>query len=408
MRPVLLRFLVVVAALLISAVAHAEEGGAAKKHKPMEVGVFPLVGGSSDIGIGGGAAGALTHFAPGQDEYRWRLEASGIITYNPSGGLSHIPYTDVYVKYTVPDLGRGVRLELRPSYTHEATLRYYGFGNASVRDASLDKGTYNEFGRTHPTMEALVRLTLGGGFFVRFANYFTYNTLDVARGSLLEHDLASADPETRKLLGSTKSHAVDFFEYAVAYDTRDDELVTKSGQYHDVFLRYSPGGTGFFPYRYEQIEATARGYYTFKGDTVTLAGRVLGDVQLGNPPFYELARIEDTYALGGSKGVRGIPAQRYYGKLKILGNVEGRVHVLTFHALGKELGLSVAAFFDAGRLWADTHPHPDLDGTTFGLKFGTGGGVRLQEGKTFVVRLDLAWSPDAHPLGGYFGVGELF
>jgi hypothetical protein len=68
----------------------------------------------------------------------------------------------------------------------------------------------------------------------------------------------------------------------------------------------------------------------------------------------------------------------------------------------------VVAFFDAGRVWADTAPHPELDGTGLGLKYGTGGGVRLQSGKAFVLRGDVAWSPDARPLGGYFAVGQAF
>ena len=75
---------------------------------------------------------------------------------------------------------------------------------------------------------------------------------------------------------------------------------------------------------------------------------------------------------------------------------------------GKDMKFGIAGFFDAGRLWVDFHAHPDLDGAAFGLKYGTGGGIRLQQGKTFVARLDLAWSPDATPIGGYFGVGEIF
>jgi hypothetical protein len=34
--------------------------------------------------------------------------------------------------------------------------------------------------------------------------------------------------------------------------------------------------------------------------------------------------------------------------------------------------------------------------------------LRVQEGQTFVVRLDLAWSPDATPIGAYFAAGEIF
>src|SRR5262249_56240863 len=123
--------------LLATSTAAAQDE--TKSHKPTEVDLFPVVGGSSDIGVGGGVLGAVAHFAPGEEKYRWRIEASAMITYRPSsGGLSHIPYTDVYTRLTIPDLGRGVRLELRPSYTRETTQGYYGLGNASAYDPGLD------------------------------------------------------------------------------------------------------------------------------------------------------------------------------------------------------------------------------------------------------------------------------
>jgi outer membrane protein assembly factor BamA len=398
-----------VAALLAAAPARAEDKPEAKEHKRLEIGAFPLIGGSSDVGFGGGAIGSIAHFVRGEQQYRWRVELSGIVTYNPNGGLSHVPYTDVYTKLTIPNMGRGIRLELRPSYTHEATLRYYGIGNASVRYPSLDRGTYNEYGRTHTTMQALVRLPIVARLYIRLAQYFTYNSFEFAKGSKLDQDLHSDDPVVRKLLEPAPStHAVQLFEYALVYDTRDNETVPKRGQYHEAWVRYSPGGTSFFPYRYEQFETVARGYYTFPGDKITVTARGVFDLLLDNPPFYELARYEDTYAIGGTKGVRGVPAQRYYGKVKLFGNLEGRWVLFPFHMFSKDLHFGVAAFFDAGRVWTDLGSHPELDGTGLGLKWGTGAGVRLLEGSTFLVRLDLAWSPDAHPIGGYFAAGEIF
>jgi hypothetical protein len=144
------------------------------------------------------------------------------------------------------------------------------------------------------------------------------------------------------------------------------------------------------------------------GSRVTLAVRGVFDVYVGNPPFYELAKYDNTYALGGILGVRGVPAERYYGKVKLLGNAEVRTDVVTFQALGKKLLFGVVAFFDGGRLWADTTAHPELDGTSIGLKYGTGGGLRLQSGEAFVLRADIAWSPDARPVSAYFAAGQLF
>jgi len=75
----------------------------------------------------------------------------------------------------------------------------------------------------------------------------------------------------------------------------------------------------------------------------------------------------------------------------------------------KALVLGLAAFLDGGRSWTELgRAHPELDGTGLGLKYGVGGGLRLQEGRTFLLRLDLAWSPDARPLGAYFAAGQIF
>jgi hemolysin activation/secretion protein len=135
---------------------------------------------------------------------------------------------------------------------------------------------------------------------------------------------------------------------------------------------------------------------------------MVADLQFGDPPFYELARYEDTFALGGVNGVRGVPAQRYYGKVKLFGNVEARSELVDFDLLKGHYVLGAALFFDGGRLWSSLHPNEALDGSGVGLKYGVGAGLRIRKGKAFVVRADLAWSPDARPLGGYFTAGHSF
>ena len=173
-------------------------------------------------------------------------------------------------------------------------------------------------------------------------------------------------------------------------------------------MKLSPGGTADFPYRYGQTTAILRAYFPIGSDRVTLAARVVGDLLFGNVPFVELPRFENTYALGGGNGVRGVPAQRYYGKVKAFGNVELRARIVPIRLFGKQMNLGAVCFFDGGRLWADTRPHPDLDGVGAGLKYGVGGGLRISSGTAFVLRADVAWSPDASPIGGYVAAGETF
>ena len=170
----------------------------------------------------------------------------------------------------------------------------------------------------------------------------------------------------------------------------------------------APGGTSDLPYRWGALTSILRGYVSPLGRQLTFAARVVGDWQFGAVPFYELARFEDSYALGGPEGVRGVIAQRYYGKVKVFGNLEVRTELVTFRLFAKETHLGFAGFFDAGRVWFEAKPHPELDGTGLGLKWGAGGGVRIRAGTSFVVRADVAYSPDADPISAYFTGGHAF
>ncbi len=78
---------------------------------------------------------------------------------------------------------------------------------------------------------------------------------------------------------------------------------------------------------------------------------------------------------------------------------------------GTSFRLGWAAFADAGRCWNDYERDPDLDGTGAGLKYGVGGGLHLQWGEMVLLRLDLAYSPDAEAESGlalYLGLDAAF
>jgi hypothetical protein len=105
--------------------------------------------------------------------------------------------------------------------------------------------------------------------------------------------------------------------YGVEYDSRDNETVTHGGMFHELKARVSPQVPGWLPYGYQQLDATFRFYVTPVPRWLSLSWRLVGDVLFGAPPFYELARFDETPAIGGGKAVRGVPAQRYYGKVKL-------------------------------------------------------------------------------------------
>jgi outer membrane protein assembly factor BamA len=375
-----------------------------------EFNIVPIIGGTSDIGIGVGEFSDLARVSRGADPYLWNIESGGFISAKSSNQGIQIPFQDLYFKITVPRfLGSGLQLEVRPAYTWEETLGYFGMGNASSAATPPNaKDSFNWYGRLHPAVDLQMRWRLADHLAGLVGARYTQNWLQISQGSKLALDIAFGSPEVKKLIGPTNPGGVALFSYGVQWDSRDSEVSAHTGSYDEALIRLSPGGTEDFPYRYGQGSLVARVYVPLWRDHVTLAVRGVGDILFGNPPFYELARFDDTYALGGPNGVRGIPGQRYYGKVKLFGNFELRTDIWSFRAIGKPLRLGFIVFFDGGRVWADTSPQPQLDGTGIGLHYGTGPGVRLQSGETFVLRADVAYSPDAHPVGAYFSAGQTF
>lgn len=386
----------------------AKAGGT--KDSKVELGLIPLVGGDTDVGVGVGVLSTLARVAPGYEPYVWAVELAGFASAKWDEGKVINPYQDYAVQVTMPHLAGGrLRLEIRPSYTKETTQRFYGLGNASPAPED-DVAARDFYGRTHPTLWVRARYRIWDHLHLGAGTSYTQNWLVIGPESTLGQQMVSDDPTLRRLLPVQRRHGVLLLEGLLLYDTRDSETVPERGQMHQARLRISPALAGdALPYGYQQLNLSARFYVPLMATRrLVFAARVVGDLQFDHPPFYELARYDDTFALGGLNGVRGVPGQRYYGKIKVFANFELRSKIVDFTLFGKELTLGAALFFDAGRAWADWGHHPELDGRGLGLKFGTGGGVRLQQGKTFVVRGDIAWSPDARPLGGYVGAGHTF
>jgi outer membrane protein assembly factor BamA len=282
-------------------------------------------------------------------------------------------------------------------------------GNASSHAAARNPNAeYSKYQRGHPQFDVDVRTRIVDHLAARVGFRYIQNFIRVKDDSSLAEDQRAGSPEVKSLIGDTGSHAVALFKYGLSWDTRDNETSTHSGSYDTLDLKLSPGGTAAFPYRYGEATLNLRAFVPLGTKRITLAMRAVGDAMFGDVPFYELARFDDTFAIGGPTGVRGVPAQRYYGKLKAFGNVEVRLEVVSFRALGKPLTLGLVPFFDAGRVWADYGHNPELDGRGIGLKYGYGGGIRVQSESSFVIRLDVAGSPDADPVSGYFGAGQVF
>jgi hypothetical protein len=398
-------------ALLTAALVAATAVALPARHAPersTEYALVPLAGGDTDIGFGAGALGSVARLEPGIRPFVWRLEGMMFATLKSAGSGLASPYQDAFLLLTVANvLGGRARLELRPSYTRENNQRYHGLGNAS-QAVGQDVPARDYFTRTHPALLARGRIRLGGPLHLVLGTLYTHSLIDYQPESNLVRDLTTGSDRVRALLNVDRRHGLLLLEAGLLLDTRDNEIAPAAGQLHSFKARASAGGFGPLPYRYLQFNLNARGFHRLGSDRLVLAWRGIGDLLLGTVPFYELARYDEASALGGANGVRGIRGDRYHGKRKLLGNLELRTTLWGFQVRRSQYALGATTFVDGGRVWADTRAAPELDGRGLGLKFGTGGGLRLRKGETFVLRADVAWSDDARPLGFYFLAGHLF
>ena len=100
-----------------------------------ELNFLPVVGGDSDVGVGGGVIGDLAHLQPGVAPFLWRIEAAAFVTFKPGERSERlrIAFQDYYLALSIPQLtgSRRLRVDLTPSYCIGGAERYYGLGNAS-------------------------------------------------------------------------------------------------------------------------------------------------------------------------------------------------------------------------------------------------------------------------------------
>lgn len=414
-RSAWLSVVLVIANAPCSQVARADDDGEQKLKEPtLEFTPAPLIGASSDLGVGGGVLASLSRRVPGVEPYLWRVELASLTMFKVEQGGLEVPYTDTYLELSLPQLiPHRFKFQARIAYTNEATIKYYGIGNAAPvpKDVSLNDPYYT-YSWQHPGLTARLSERVAGPLWLVFTLGYTYNVMQVRPDSKLGEDQRAASRLVADRTSNVGPHSDLTLGYAFELDLRDNEVAPSRGQYHTLRFALSPGGTAGVSGPFARVNASARVYLPL-ARRMSIAVRAVGDWLIGEPPVYELARFDDignlgTGAFGGPNGVRGVPAQRYSGMWKVFGNLEFRAWFLDFHLLSKVNTLGLVVFADAGRLWADYQSHPELDGHGLGLKYGLGAGLRFLGGKTFVIRADVAWSPDARPVGAYLAAGNAF
>lgn len=419
-------------ALALAFVAQSGDGAVRADLDPnrYEPGILPAINFDSDIGFGFGALGVLAKFEEGCEPYSWRLQALLFAAAKTDAtGKLGVPFHKDVVQIDVPQfLDPSLRLFAAAEFRKFSNAAFYGLGNRSERrtftDAELEADEaarrFHRFDHTIPSLTANLRwevfgdLELIGGAILSFSRVRTFG------GSLLESQLArrgdgTADGDVlADLLLGDEDHLLGLVNLGLLYDSRDHEFTPTSGVFSEVAMRLSPGLMKRL--RYAGFYGSAAGFVPILGSHLVGAARVATDIMVGNVPFYEQARfgvLWPKYGPGGGDSLRGELLQRYYGKIRVLGNFELRGMLPSWRIGSSFIRLGGIAFVDTGRVWADfqsrTVDGASLDGDRlFDLAVGLGGGLRVQWGETFIIRADYAVSATEGTSGLYIDVGQVF
>jgi hypothetical protein len=376
---------------------------------------LPVVGGGSDIGVLFGATVVVTRLGDGVKPYLWQLDAIASTSVKSGPRGAEFVQQGWGGRLDVPRIfGSRLRYHFGAFYTRTVNELYFGLGNAAVPDAStidtadLAKNQYvneelrirnllrfplvDEGGRAGPPPGQVNETWTGQvGLQIRALHAQPYP------GSALDRDFNQKTPSGAPYAYGSGLQGVIVPSFGVLYDTRNREILTSKGSFHELSLRVG----SVFPdtaSTYGGAHLTLRHYTTLPGDVI-FATRVVVDAMAGHVPVFDLSQygsFTPSAAIGGDDGIRGVPAALYYGRLKTLTNFELRRMLFGVHPFGASLEFGLDAFFDAGRVWMNYAFDDPRDGKAAGIKIGAGGGILVLWGQAALFRAEIAYSPDAN------------
>jgi hypothetical protein len=363
-----------------------------------ELAGFPIVGGTSDIGVQFGAAVTFTRFYDLDFPYAWNIDLLLSGSFKDEDGRVRLEQQSHVLRLDAPDLFSGkVRLDTRASFQRTINAGFFGLGNTSTPLTCPAPYYCNQYVQEEGRVRLIGRAQTGvAGLAFAFGANLRYESPTVYPNSVLSSDIAIGSPGQVPSAIGAQPALLAGLSAGLMVDTRDSEFITQRG----IFYQLGVGPTVGSAERVGYGEASAViAHYSPLGGPFTFASRFVSSFQFGRVPFYDLDQggvFEPQYLFGGETGVRGVPQGRYGGRIKVLSNTEVRsTPIPRFELFGQHLRIGTTTFFDAGRVWLDYKTISPADGNTIRLKYGVGAGVFLQWGEAAIFRIEAAYSPDA-------------
>lgn len=381
-------------------VAH---GAAAQSGRPtgLELAGLPTLSFDSDEGVGYGAIAEIYDYGDGRPRpYKWTLQPKVLVT--TRGRRDFTFFIDA------PELlPPGWRVNGFLGYERRVVTPYYGIGNETTHDASLedpDGGNphYYAFGRLRKSaLFNLERNVQGTPLWALFGGGLVQSEIDPTpqnEGTTLYATQVGASVET---------YWANYVRAGLIWDTRDRETGPTEGVWSEVVLHWVTESLGA-DVDFTRWSLTDRRYYSIT-DRLVLANRLSLQGISGDAPIHQLQRVQTSFkqgeGLGGLRTLRGISRNRYAGKGMFVWNAELRLRIVDFTALGRSFHGALSGFLDQGRVWAGgVRPQELLSD----LHRGYGLGAHLGMGENFVATLDVAHSSEEGGFPIYVDLGYLF
>lgn len=373
---------------------------------------LPLITSSPDIGLEVGAVGFLSYFANGCRPYFWNQALTAAVAFKTNTtGVDVSQYSGRWQMDLVGLFSGRLRLNPAVFVDRAVSIPYFGLGNGPrtpIPDTFVgERSRFYQYASTDVWAFLAARFLVRRPFSIGMSMAYQFADTSAYEGSLLAREAALRDAAGQPLLrGLGPLHMWRTAVLAVI-DTRDNEVMPRRGMGFGLWGSFNRG----FPLSQGVVYATAgtsvSGYVSLVGPLI-FAARFVADFQFGQAPFFDLGRGATPYPIdmpGGAAAVRGVPAGRYLGPIKLFGNAELRAFFYSFRLFSQRFTIGAEAFFDAGRVFSDYTFQSPLDGPGPGIKFGTGLGALFRWGQAAVFRIELAYSPDAQQLNPGFPFG---
>ncbi len=359
-------------------------------------GGFPFAIYNSDEGVGAGIIGSVYKYNGESSPYKARF--GGQIYFTTKGVQYHKIDTDVL------DMAGGkLRLNTRVLFDSRFTATYCGMGGDVNCSDELAERQIEFYDIPEDEREEALAHWYQSAYRMPYGLASIRYLLDE-----MPHKVEFIGSYRLSYLAPFEKYEHTYYQYMVdpdedrgftsvlqaglMVDNRDNEPAPKKGYWVEGTVRGAHQYIGS-QWDWFGFNTTLRGYLPILPEgRLTLADRTVFDGIVGDANYREMDWVggyQMWTAAGGARSLRGIRAERYRGKVKILNQAELRWKAVTWRPGKTTVDFYFQGFVDAAHVAAEWE---DLGGSPIHL--GEGGGLRIAINQNFILRGDFATSFD--------------